>query len=465
MTDSASTAVLPTSTWSQESKETLSLALPLVAAFLGYQTISLTDTIVSARLGVNALAAVSLGSALYWATTIFPLGVLIGLDPQVSQAIGAGHPKRAWEACRRGVGLALVFSLFTAPLVWLLSEQGWPWSSTQSPVTDGLSAYTLGRVWSVPLLLIHTCLRCFLQAHGRVKSILLGTALANLINIPLSAYLGGGDALFNTFGLPSLGVLPEGLGVFGIGLASSLVSLVEVAFLTFKASQVGGRWLTPSSAGWRALWMIGLPIGGSLLSEGGVFSASTLIVSAWSAVEISAHQVTLQLASYTFTICLGISSATSVRVGLAVGAGAWRQARRAGCIGLLLSFGVMATSASSFVLFGSTLASWISPDEEVIELAAQVLAIAAAFQLFDGAQVTAAGALRGAGFTREPFWSALISHWGIGLPAALLFAFEWGGKLYGLWWGLCSGLVCASIILTSRFLILTHREIARDERL
>ena len=440
-----------------EIKQTLKLAFPLIIAFVGYQTISLVDTFVSGRLGVNMLAAVSLGSAIYWVVTIFPLGVLIGLDPLISQAIGAKKPEQAWRYCRRGIALALIFSVFTMLIMWFVSLPGWPWSLAESQVTSLLGYYLMGRIWSVPLLLLHTCLRCFLQAHERTAPILIGTGISNLINLPLSLYLGGGDQLLNTLGLPSVGILYDGWGVFGIGVASVISSLIEVLFLSRCASQIGGQWLTPSSEGWGELCRVGLPIGGSLLSEGGVFSASTLIVSAWTPVVIGAHQVTLQLASYTFTICLGISTATAVRVGHAVGAHRWDRARGAAGVGLLLSLLVMSMSALTLALFGGQIASLISPDPQVIQLASELLLIAAAFQLFDGVQVTAAGALRGASFTKIPMWSALISHWGVGLPLALFLAFQlnWGVK--GLWWGLCGGLFSASIILLISFHRLTSQ--------
>lgn len=439
----------------REVRPTLKLAFPLIIAFLGYQLISLVDTFVAGHIGVNTLAAVSLGSALFWVMTIFPLGLLMGLDPILSQALGAHLPRLAWRACRRGAGLALILSLFFGPLLWLSAQEGWPWSP-EGAVSEGLWYYTAGRVWCVPLLLLHVCLRCFLQAHEQGRVILLGTLMSNVLNLVLSVYLGGGDALSVELGGPSLGWLPEGLGALGIGLASSLVLLIEIGLLAWFARQIGVQSgedpnPPPLLGAWKKLVILGSPIGGAMLSEGGVFSASTLIVSAWSPVVIGAHQVTLQLASATFTICLGIASATSVRVGLAVGAEDFQRARGAGIVGLVISLVVMCVSALSFIFYGHRFAGLLSLNHEVIKLSAELLVIAAAFQLFDGVQVTTAAALRGAGFTRIQLISAIVSHWGVGLPLSLYFAFKLSMGVQGLWWGLCCGLICASLILARSF--------------
>ena len=439
-----------------EVRPTLKLAAPLVIAFLGYQLISLVDTFVAGRLGVDILAAVSLGSALFWVLTIFPLGLLMSLDPVISQALGAGKHDLAWRACRRGMGLALLMAFVTVPLYWFSSLSFWPWSN-EGTVGQALQGYTLGRLWCIPFLLLHVCLRCFLQAHERGGLILLGTILSNVLNFILSVYLGGGDLLLSSLGLPSIGYLSTGLGAFGVGLASSIVILVEVIFLGIFSRQLGtvdqreGQ-SPPLIGAWKELIRLGAPIGGAMLSEGGVFSASTLIVSAWSPVMIGAHQVTLQLASSTFTICLGIASATSVRVGLAVGASHPERARAAGLFGISLSLFVMLISATCFVLFGHVFAGLISLDPSVIKLSGELLMIAAAFQVFDGIQVTAAAALRGTGQTRIQLISAMISHWGVGLTTSLIFAFGFAMKVHGLWWGLCCGLICASGILVHAFI-------------
>jgi len=458
---------------SPEIRPTLKLAIPLVIAFLGQQLITIVDTFVSGQLGVEVLAAVSLGNALYWMVTIFPIGLLMGLDPIISQALGTRQYALAWRACRRGIGLALILSTLTTAVLMISAIEGWPWSPS-GPVSEHLSAYIWGRAWCVPLVLMHTCLRSFLQAHERGGVILVGTVISNILNLSLSVYLSGGDALFSRiFGWNSLETGFAGWGTIGIGIASTIVLAVDVSFLSW----VAWRMQRPSSThsvledqtedhdqesipslinAWRSLCRIGAPIGGSMLSEGGVFCLSTLLVSVWSTVSIGAHQIVLQLCSTSFMICLGIASATCVRVGLAFGAQDRIRARATALVGLSLSIMVMLCSAIIFMTWGRELAGILTIDQEVISLCVKLLWIVVIFQIFDGIQTTVAAALRGAGYTRVPLISAVISHWGVGLPLGLYLAFGLKLEVVGIWWGLSGGLICAAIILTSSFFWLTR---------
>jgi multidrug resistance protein, MATE family len=445
--------------WIQEFTKTLKLSLPLIATFLGYQFISLCDTFVSARMSTELLAAVSLGSALYWVCTIFPLGILLSLDPLVAQALGAQNPKLARLYCRQGLSIALLLSIIFIPIILLSTHSYWPWTPENPQMILDVNLYIQGRIYSVPFLLMHTCIRCFLQSHQKIRPILQATLWANLLNFPLSIYLAGGDQLLASFHGPRLGLLEEGYGVWGIGIASSIVSALEVIFLLYCASIQEKIKMIPSITftHFKKITLLGIPIGGALVSEGGVFSASTLIVSAWTAVEIGGHQVTLQLSSFAFTTYLGIANATAVRVGHAVGAKRWPKARQIASTGVVLGFIITLCVAALFIVGRYWLPQLITTDKAVIQQVGLLLVISAAFQVFDGAQVILAGALRGAGFTKIPLWSALVSHWGIGLPCALIFAFTYQYKTQGLWWGLCCGLASASIILSYSFWHLSHR--------
>ena len=446
--------------WMQEFTQTIRLAIPLIATFIGYQIMSLCDTFVSARLGTEALAAVSLGSALYWVCTIFPLGILLSLDPLVAQSLGANKVKEASHYCRQGLSLALILSVIFIPITLLSIHPQWPWIQQQASLHDPLSAYLYARVITVPFLLMHTCLRCFLQAHHQTTAILMATTLANLINLPLSLYLAGGDSLLQELNLPTLGIMQQGYGTWGIGIATTIVSIFETFFLMYCASRQAKSPILPTFAlkNLKKLIYLGLPIGGALISEGGVFSASTLLASAWSITEIGAHQVTLQISSCSFTIYLGIANATAVRVGHAVGAHKWYKARQVASTGVALGVLITLCIACFFGVARYTIPSWITTDMAVIQQVGTLLIISAAFQLFDGIQVISAGALRGAGMTKIPLWSALISHWGIGLPCALLFAFYYELKVAGLWWGLCCGLAVASVALSYSFIYYTGLE-------
>jgi MATE family multidrug resistance protein len=176
---------------------------------------------------------------------------------------------------------------------------------------------------------------------------------------------------------------------------------------------------------------------------------------------MAAHQVTINLASLTFMVPLGVAQATSIRVGLAIGAGDNDGARRAASAGLLIGAGFMSATGAAFIAAPRALAAAYTSAAEVVALAALLIPIAGFFQIFDGLQVVAAGALRGAGDTRAPLVVNLIGFWGLGLPASLLLAFRLDLGPAGLWWGLVVGLGAVAVFLLARVAWRFRGDIAR----
>jgi MATE family multidrug resistance protein len=201
----------------------------------------------------------------------------------------------------------------------------------------------------------------------------------------------------------------------------------------------------------RKLVRVGVPMGLQLLTEAGVFSLVGLLVGRLGPKSSSAHAIALGLASYTFMGALGISSATAVRVGRAIGAQDEGGPRRAGLVGLGLVAVYMGACATGFFVFARPLAGIFTHDAAVLDIAAPLIRIAAAFQMADGIQGVAGGALRGAADTRFASWANVACHWGVGLPLALLLGFTLGHGVEGLWWGLFSGLMVVAVVLTTRF--------------
>jgi MATE family multidrug resistance protein len=191
----------------------------------------------------------------------------------------------------------------------------------------------------------------------------------------------------------------------------------------------------------------------------GIFSLVALLAGALGPEVASAHQVAIGLASFTFMGALGVSGATAVRVGHAIGAGI--SPRRAGILGIALGAVVMTVGAVAFTAIPHALVSAFTRDERVIAVGVDLLRIAALFQLFDGVQAVAAGALRGAGDVRFPFVANVLGHWFVGFPVALLLGFALHLGARGLWWGLTSGLVVVSVALAMRFAAISRRVIAR----
>jgi len=197
----------------------------------------------------------------------------------------------------------------------------------------------------------------------------------------------------------------------------------------------------------RELLQLGGPAATQILLEIGAFSAATALIAKLGPVPLSGHEVAISCAALSFMVPLGISSAAAVRVGQQIGRGDSIKAHLAGWSAILLGAGFMATMGLVFVSFPSQIARIYSPDPAVIFVGARLLLVAAAFQLFDGVQTVATGALRGSGETRIPMFANLIAYWFIGLPAGYLLCFHLGWGATGVWLGLCAGLMMIATVL------------------
>lgn len=439
----------------------LRLAIPLAAQQAGLVLMGLVDTAILGRYHADALAGAGIGNALTFAVTCVGLGVVLGLDPLIAQALGAGEGARTPRLLRDGLGVALRWgAILTAVLLAMPLVLG-P-IGVEATVSDEARVYVYARALGTAPFLCQVALRSFLQAHGSTRPLLVAVVAGNLINGALDWILVFGDAGLADLGLPRLG-LPA-LGAIGAAAATVLVTLGTVAYYARAARSIARelpRPTTPSPGSADAIVRIGGPIGLQLLAEVAAFALVAVLAGRLGANAAAAHQVAIQLASLPFSITVGIGSAAAVRVGIAVGRGDHRAARRAGLTSLALGAAVMSTSALGFVVAAAPLAAVFTDRHAVIAAAVPLVQIAAVFQLSDGAQAIGAGALRGAGDTRAAFVANLIGHYAVGFPVALGLGFAAGLGAPGLWWGLSAGLTGTAIALIARFVWLTARPIAR----
>jgi MATE family multidrug resistance protein len=419
----------------------LALAVPVVLAEMGWMTMGIVDTLMVGRLSPEAIGAVGIGSGLFIGVGIFAMGLLLGLDTLVAQAFGAGRIDDCHRWLFHGVALSL---LLTAPIMLLLfgvsaALDGWG----LDPAVLRLAVPYLDAVtWSVLPLLLYASFRRYLQGMGVVRPIMFALGLANLTNVAANWIL-----IFGKLGAPALGVR-------GAAWATVLSRVVMAGFLfaVIRYRERERLFRTPMriEAAWmRRLVALGFPAAGQVTLEVGVFSAATALAGRLAPVSLAAHQIALNLASFTFMVPLGVASAGAVRVGHAVGRRDRAGAAHAGWTALLLGVGFMACAAGSFLTFPRALIGAFTSDAKVLELGASLLFVAAVFQLFDGVQGVATGVLRGLGDTRWPMFWNLAGHWIIGLPLGYVLCFTAGLGVIGLWWGLSSGLIiCAIALLT-----------------
>ncbi len=195
---------------------------------------------------------------------------------------------------------------------------------------------------------------------------------------------------------------------------------------------------------------LGLPVGGQFLVEVGAFAAASILMGSMGAVVLAGHQVALNLSSLSFMVPLGISMASSVRVGHAVGRADLPGMRLAAKVSLFVGGGVMSFFGALFLLAPGPLARLFTDLEDVLVVAAGLIPLAGIFQVFDGIQVVAIGVLRGTADTRVPMWIQTLGLWGVGIPAAAFFAFGLDHGPAGLWWGLVLGLAAVAVIQVLR---------------
>ena len=205
----------------------------------------------------------------------------------------------------------------------------------------------------------------------------------------------------------------------------------------------------------RRLIALGTPAASQVTLEVGAFAAATALAGRLAPASLAAHQIALNLASFTFMVPLGVASAGAVRVGHAVGRKNRIDALCAGWTALFFGALFMSCAAASFLLIPRQLIGAFTANRGVLEIGVSLLFVAAIFQLFDGIQGVATGVLRGLGDTRTPMLWNLVGHWFIGLPLGYLLCFQAGYGVVGLWWGLSSGLIICGVTL----LVVWHRRI------
>jgi MATE family multidrug resistance protein len=421
----------------------LRLAGPVVAAEIGWTTMWLVDTIIVGRLGAEAIGAVSIGGTIFFGVTIFGFGMLLGLDYVVATAVGAGRLRDAHRALVDGVWLAVAVGVvLTALLYGVIALL--PATSIQPAVLAGGIPYLHATAWSLVPLLVFTAFRRYLQALGAVRPIMVAALTANVVNATACWLL-----VFGELGFPALGVA-------GSGVATTISRVYMLAYVVAHVVRRERRAptglfrradLRPAWDRLRTLVGYGLPAAGHLTAEMGVVTVVTTLAARFEPAALAAHQIALTLASFTFMVPLGLSSAAAVRVGHAVGRGDARGAARAGWTALVLGLAFMSTTALTFLLAPTPILRVFTSDPRVLASGVGLLLIAAAFQLFDGAQVVLTGALRGTGDTRTPMVANLVGYWVIGLPVGCVLCFGRGVGVPGLWMGLCVGLVCVGLTL------------------
>ncbi len=438
------------------------LAAPLAAAQAGQALMGVVDTAVVGRAGAVALAGVGLGNGLFFTIAVIGIGLMMGFDPLIAQAQGAGDATRARKLLWQGASLSLLASIPVALLLALLTL-GFAPMGVEPAVAELATAFVLWRLPGLPFLLFYVGGRAYLSATGQTRPMVVATVAANLLNLPLGVLLVFGGAALPAWTGP-LRLVPA-LGGMGAALSSSLSLVLQAAILlaairAHPAPPLAPRARRPDRVELLRAVRVGLPSGLHMVVEVAFFSLASVLAARLGAEPMAAHQLALSIATFTFSVTIGVGNAGSIRVGTFVGARDRLAARRAGLTAFGAAGAFMACTGLVFLTVPGLLARLMTDDPGVAAAAVPLLRVAAVFQVFDGLQGAGAGVLRGAGVTRFTFVANLVGHWLLGAPATLLFVFGLGLGVVGLWWGFVVGLVAVATALLWRFLQVSSREIA-----
>ena len=418
------------------------LALPVVATQLGNMMLWVVDIVMVGAVGYEELGAASLGRLMIMGTMMFGMGVVLGIDPLVTQAHGAGDGERVGLTLQSGLILAVICS-FPVGVLWFFTEPLLVWTG-QDPGLSGMAHdYVLVQLPLIPFFLLFTVLRQYLQGRAIVYPTMWVVFLGNAVNILANWVL-----IFGKFGFPEMGLI-------GAGIATCITQGCMLAGLATWI--VLGRLYTAAWSGWsgrawdrarlKQIVGFGIPVAFQISLEMWAFITAALLAGWIGTVELAAHTIVINIASVSFMVPLGISFAAVTRVGNLIGERNGPGAQRAAWVSLVMGGGVMLAFAVLFISTRQVLPTIYADEVAVVALASALLPVAAAFQLFDGLQVVGSGILRGMGQTRPAALFNLAGYYLLALPLAYWLAFPLGMGLAGIWWGLCLGLVVVAALL------------------
>lgn len=420
----------------------LKLAAPISLGLLGGLFMQIVDMMFVGRLGPAAIGGVSIGNAVFVTLMVMALGLSVGLDYLVSHSFGAGKLSECHRYLIQSLFILTIVAFVSMALMWI-APIGFVQFGIGPDIAQQATRYLRAVCWSLWPFLMFSCFRQYLQAMGVAMPALVILILANFVNALCNWVF-----VYGNWGAPPMGVAGSGLSTC-IARGFMLVAIVAYAYRRDRRMTLGLAGTT-----WRfsvrhmlEIIRLGLPAGLQMLFEVGVFALSTMLAGRLGAVQLAAHQIVLQLASFTFMIPLGVASATAVRIGQALGSHQTERVRRIAWTSFAFGASFAVIMALAMYGFSRPLLRIFSTDEAVLGIGATLLLVAALFQVSDAVQVIGSGVLRGIGNTQVSMYTNLAGHWLLGLPVGYVLCFRVGWGTHGLWIGLSVGLTAVAATL------------------
>jgi MATE family, multidrug efflux pump len=449
---------LPMISWKREITATLALGIPMASAQVSQTLMNTTDVALVGRLRGEALAAMAVGQASYAMLLSLGIGLLAAVGPLVSQAHGGKNEKAIAQALAVGTFVSFLCCLLFWPILYRVDLLfGWLEYSTE--LSQLATGYTRAVMLGLPFAFFFLVQKNYLDSISRPKWPMVVAIIGILVNA-LADYL----LMFGYFGFPALGVQGTGLATAAVNMFMALALIP----MCWKAEFTKAL-LETKRHQWKEFFEVGLPIAGSIGLEVGLFVVGAFMMAKLGTAQAAAHQIVIVCVSTTFMVPLGLSFAGTTRVGQAVGRRDFQAVRPAGIAAMLTGCGFMILTAIAFTLFPSDIVDlfWDPSVEKTLTIQAfaiELLILAGIFQIGDGLQVTAVGALRGLKDVKVPLVICGLSYWVVGLGSATYLTFYTPWKHEGLWIGFVLALTVAGVSLATRFMILSTR-VRDDEEL
>lgn len=433
-------------------RKNFQLAYPVMLGHLGHVMVGVADSIMVGQIGSAPLAAASLANGIFVVLLTFSIGFSSAITPLTALADGENNLSKAAQYFNHGfilnATIGILFSLlfvFGAPVLRLLNQP-------EDVVTLALPYFRVVSLSLIPFMFFQTA-KQFIEGLSQTRQAMYIIVLSNLLNILLNYLL-----IFGKLGFPALGLMGAGIAtLISRVLMAIIMNIYLVKSKRYRQYLQNFSFRKFSRPIFRQISRIGLPTGFQYIFEVGAFSMAVVLMGWLGETEQAAHQIAINLASISYMLAAGIAAAATIRVGNQLGRRDKATLRAAGFTSYLMSVALMATAALIFITSRYFLARLYIDDQAVVDLAAQLLIIAAFFQLSDGIQVVGLGALRGMADVKIPTLITLVAYWILGLPVGYVLAFVVGWGPHGIWIGLLIGLTAAAVLLSIRFHYVSNR--------
>ncbi len=434
-----------------ETKQFLRLTIPLASAQVAQAATGFVDTVMMGWLGQETLAAGGLAATTFTTLIVTTSGIVVGISPLIAEAFGANNRVRIQQLTRQGLWLSLLVAI---PVMLLLRQMDiiMQYLGQSVEVAAIANTYLDVMVWAFLPALIFAMLKSVVSSLSQVRPITIIVVVGTLFNAVGNYLLGFGKLGFPVMGLAGIAVA-SALAQWGM-LAVLIVYILKVQPLSNY--QVFHKLFQFEPKIIRELIWIGLPITISFAFEVGMFSITTYLMGILGTQVLAAHQIVFQTIAIIFMVPLGMSFATTIRVGQWNGKQDIEGVERAAYLSISIAALFMTVMAVILLIFPKqVIALYIDvgnpKNTEVVFLATAMFRVAAISQILDGVQTTVAGALRGLKDTRIPMLLSFFSFWGIGLATGYLLGFQFGFGGVGLWVGQCIGVAVSAGAFMWRF--------------